>query len=204
LRITAAPDAGELLSNVVVSFAARYPSVCVQVELSTRVVNLVAEGFDAGLRAALRLRDAAVMARLLARTELQLFASPTYVARRGMPAQVDELGRHECVLFRAQNQHAEWRLQGPEGARKVRVAGRIDCNEFPFVRAALVAGAGIGHLPGFFARDDVAAGRLVRVLPQWATAGGGLYFVYPRARHVPKRVLAFRDILIENLQGKLG
>jgi DNA-binding transcriptional LysR family regulator len=204
LRLTAAPDAAELLSEAAVPFAARYPALCVQVELSVQVVNLAAEGFDAGLRGTTRLRDASLMARLLTRVELQLFAAPSYLARRGTPSQVEDLARHDCALFRAQGQDEEWRLQSSTGSRSVRIRGRIGGNEFPFIRAAVIAGAGVGRLPSFFAKDDVTAGRLTRVLPEWSSSGGGFYFVYPRGRHVPKRVIAFRDFLFENFKTKFS
>lgn len=204
LRISAPPDAAELLSSIVVPFIARFPGVQVQVDLSTHLVNLVADGFDAALRASQRLRDSSLMARQLVRAELQLFAAPSYLARRGQPAQVEELTRHDCVAFAPQNQVMEWRLQNASGTRKVRIESRIECNEFPFMRAALAAGAGIGFLPSFFVRDDIAAGRLIRVLPDWSTPGGALYFVYPRARHVPKRVIAFRDFLLDQLPARLA
>ena len=199
LRITAPVDVGEsFLGELLVRFAARYPNVRLEVDLSSRVVNLLEEGFDAALRATTRLADAALVARRLVTTEIHLFAAPSYLARRAAPRVPEDLAAHTMVLFRGGKSKNALTLRGPEGAsRTVSVEGRIGGNDFPFVRAALRGGAGIGPLPSFLATADVLAGRLVRVLPAWVQPGGSLYVVYPSAPHVPKKVLAFRDFMVE-------
>jgi DNA-binding transcriptional LysR family regulator len=90
-------------------------------------------------------------------------------------------------------------LTGPQGeVRSIGVTGRVTGNDFAFIRSALRAGAGIGTLPSFPTAVDQWAEGLVRVLPGWSRPAGNLYFIYPAARHVPKRVLAFRDFVLES------
>lgn len=202
LRITASADIGEALADVLVRFGARYPKIRLDVDLSGRVVSLVDEGFDVALRATSRLRDdSTTVARTLGPTEIHYFASPGYLARRGTPQTPDDLARHDCVLFRAGSAEVEWPMRGPGGEQKtVVVTGRVGGSEFPLLRAALRAGAGIGPLPTFVAAQDVAAGRLVRVLPDWCRPAGTLYLLYQASRHVPRKVAAFRDFLVESVR----
>lgn len=207
LRITAAPDFGDaFLGELIMRFTARYPKVTVDVDLSTRRQNLVEEGFDAGLRAAARVDDASLVARRFATSELQLFASPSYLASRGTPASPEELEGHDFVLFRpAADGRSEVPLIGPGGEeRTVTLTGRLACNDFAFVRAALVAGAGIGlmpsflgELPSFMGGRGVADGSLTRVLPGWSRVSASLWVIYPAGRHVPRKVIAFRDFVLE-------
>lgn len=199
LRVTAPVDFGEaFLADMLVRFTARYPRLRVEVDLSSRRVNLLEEAFDVALRAAGRLDDASLVARRVGSTEAHLFAAPAYLARRGTPEEPEDLEGHECVLFRPADGKNEWPLEGPLGLRKVHVDGRIAGGDFSFIRSAVRAGAGIGVLPSFAAARDVAEGHLVRVLPDWKRTAGTLYVVYPVSPHVPKKVIVFRDFVLEN------
>ena len=93
-------------------------------------------------------------------------------------------------------------LQLATGAAKVTVAtrARITCDDMFFARQVLRLGAGVGALPAFVAADDLTQGTLVRVLPSFAVQTGAIYFVHPGGRHVPPRVTAFRDLLLEVLR----
>lgn len=199
LKITAPVDVGEsFLAELLVRFAARYPRIRVEVDLSSRRVNLVEEGIDVALRAAGKMDDATLVAKRVGGTEAQLFAAPAYLARRGAPAAPEDLAEHCVVLFRPVDGKNEITLAGPGGERKVKVEGRIAATDFTFVRAVLRTGAGIGMLPAFTAARDVSEGHLVRVLPAWSRAAGTLYVVYPVTKHLPKKVAVFRDFVLEN------
>ncbi|WP_242333488.1 MULTISPECIES: LysR family transcriptional regulator [unclassified Anaeromyxobacter] len=196
LRVTAPVDLGVLfLAEVVTRYTARYPSVSVDLHLTGRVVDLVAERFDVALRVGARLQDSTLVVRKVAPIVLRLFASPLYVARRGSPRAEAELAAHDRVVFRG-------------GAEKLRIGGarepadasgraRIVCDDLLFARDAVRAGAGIGLLPSFVAEPDVVAGRLVRILPRHERLAGALHVVTPAAKHVPRKVSAFRDLVVE-------
>jgi DNA-binding transcriptional LysR family regulator len=126
-----------------------------------------------------------------------LFASPRYLAARGTPRTAADLGSHEWVVFRGGPR--KLRLDGPRGAVEVVPDGRVVCDDLLFLRDAVRAGAGIGLLPAALAEPEVAAGDLVRVLPRFRRAVGHLYIVCPAARHVPRKVVAFRDLVIERI-----
>jgi DNA-binding transcriptional LysR family regulator len=200
LRLTAPIDVGDaFLGDLLVRFAARYPEVHLDVDVSWQRHDLVADGFDVGLRAATRIEDPSLVARPVLRTEAQLFASPAYIARRGMPRTPADLADHACVLLRPEDGREEWVLSGPDGEHRVVVTGRFGARDYSVIRSALCAGGGIGLMPVLGSPRDVVEGKLVRVLPEYARPSGTLYVVYPAARHVPRKVIAFRDFVIESL-----
>jgi DNA-binding transcriptional LysR family regulator len=198
LRITAPNDLGtSFLADLAARFSARYPAVRLELELTSRHVDLVAEGFDIALRAAGRLADSSLVARKVSNIDIHLFASPRYLAERGTPRTTRQLDGHDMVQFRAFR--GPLRLRGPGHAVVCKLAVRIVADDLAFVREALRVGAGIGLLPSFLARDDLASGTLVRVLPRYAAPQATLYLVHPAARHVPPTVIAFRDFVLQRL-----
>lgn len=196
LRLTAPHDIGAMfLADALARFAARYPSVRVDSRLTNRNVELVAEGFDLALRAARgKLSDSSLSARKLATVELQLFAAPTYLARRGTPRVPEDLSDHDFVLFRGMKRFGEFELQEKKA--------RLVSDDMLFIREAVKAGFGIGAFPTFLAQADVTSGQLTRVLARHTLTASTLYMLYPQTQHLPRKVSAFRDFLIEYLKGK--
>jgi len=141
------------------------------------------------------LRDSTLTVRKAAPIVVRLYGSPLYLARRGTPRTEADLEGHEQVVFRSGPQ----KLRVPAGGAAARPA-RIVCDDLLFVRDAVRAGAGLGFLPTFVAEPDVAAGALVRVLPRLERPAGTLHIVSPAARHVPRKVTAFRDLVVELLR----
>lgn len=204
VRITAPVDLGVWsLAPIVARFVKKHPKIRVEVSLSGRVVDLVAEGFDLAVRAG-PLRDSSLIARRVGELQSVPYASPKYVARRGVPKDVADLARHDCVLFRAANGKATWELSNKDGAvASVDVTGAVTTDDMSFVRKAVLAGSGIGILPTFLCARAEVMGKLVRVLDDWSLNGAVLHIAYPSARFVPQRVAVLRDYLIREL-GKIG
>jgi DNA-binding transcriptional LysR family regulator len=193
LRLTAPNDIGGLLlPAVVVGFCQRHPSVRLDVRLTNRTVDLVAEGFDAALRVSTRkLQDSSLIARRVTGVEMQVYASPTYLARAGTPKSPADAAEHEWVSFRG--------LALPPALSRLKSKPRITADDLLFMHQAVRHAAGLGILPTFLVADDVAAGRLVRVLPRLSVGMGSVYLIHPAAQHVPRKVLAFREYLVEYL-----
>jgi DNA-binding transcriptional LysR family regulator len=190
LRVTTLSDLGTtMLGELVARFTLRYPKVFVQMELSSRRVDIIAEGFDIALRgSAGQERDTSLtVRRLVKHTHINAYASPGYVARRGSPR----------VLGSADH---DWLLADP--LRRVvalpkNVTARVSANEFLFLREAARAGAGLALLPAFMAEPLLATGELMRVLPQWTLSVGSLIMLYPSGGAPPRKVTAFRDFLLD-------
>ena len=192
LRLTAAPDIGAtFLAEAATKFTAQYPSVTVDAWITSRRVDLVAEGVDVAIRAAgERLRDSALLARRLMPFEFHLFGSPAYLSLRGTPRAPADLAKHDWVDFRGGKLSRDVALpaKGP----------RLVSDDFLFIREALRAGGGLGFLPTFLAQADVRAGQLVRVLSRVHGPGGTLTLLYAKAKQVAPRVTAFRDFLVDS------
>jgi DNA-binding transcriptional LysR family regulator len=196
LRLTAPTDLGTaFLADVIVEFSARYPAVSVDMVLSNRTVNLVEEGLDLAVRAGNPPSVSSMIARKVTSLESQLYAAPTYIQRHGLPTKLADLNKHALVLFRPRDGVAQWKLWSPDGVQNVEARGRIGCDDFNFVRSATLAGGGVALMPRIIVAQDLAAGRLVRVLPPYEWRGAALYLLYPSARQLPARVSAFRDFL---------
>ena len=198
LRVTAPSDLfSGFLSDVVAAFAERYPLVQLDFVVTNKRVSLVDEGFDVALRASAKLADSTLVARKLGDIDHRLYASPKYLEHRGAPVTPLDLVNHHSVVFRGQELAKTWLLHSSGGETSVALRGRIAGDDFSFVRAMVIAGAGIGLLPHLNCVSDVASGRLLRVLPEYHARGASLYVVYPSKKQVPARVTAFRDFVSE-------
>ncbi len=198
LRVTAPNDIGSaFLSEEVVHFTDRYPLLRVELMLTNRKLNLISEGLDVAVRAG-KLESSSLVARKVGTLQVELFASPSYAERHRLPTTLAELSRHHIVAFGARDGKITWQLEGPRGQETAELACRIACDDFGFVRAAAVAGGGIGLIPRMIALSDVATGRLVRVLPEYGLKGAPLHVIYPSSRQVPTKVTVFRDFLAKS------
>lgn len=201
LRVTATPDFGTaVLADVVARFVALYPSIEVDLRLTTTPLDLVAEGIDVAIRVAVRpMRDSTYIARQISPLAIQLYAAPTYIARKKAPRHPRDLSDHDWIVFRGMN---EMRLTNKGEVAVAKPKGRVACDDMDFVLALARSGAGICALPTFLATPEVEAGRLVRVLPKWLVPSGTLWFVSPGPKNVPRKVAVFRDFLLETLAKK--
>lgn len=201
VRLTAPVDIGIWsLAPIVARFVRKHPRIRVEVSLTNHVVDLVGEGFDLAVRAG-PLRDSSLVARRVGELRSVAYASPRYLARRGVPKELKDLAGHDCVLFRPTSGTATWELKHTDGTvSSVDVTGGVASDDLSFVRKAVLAGSGIGVLPTFLCGRAEATGKLVRVLGEWSLNGAVLHVAYPSARLVPQRVVALR----EHLLGELG
>lgn len=203
VRVTAPVDFGAaVLAPIVARFVRKHPTIHVDLSLSGRVVDLVTEGFDLAVRAG-PLRDSSLVVRRVGNLESALYATPRYLERRGTPKKVDDLAAHDGVLFRANAGRMDVSLSGPRGeTRSVTMTGPVACDDLSFAKRAVLSHVGIGLLPRFLCARDEASERLVPILPEWRQVGAVLHVVYPTARFVPQRVVAFREHVLAAL-GKL-
>lgn len=204
IRMTAPSDLSvDYLAVPLAAFTQTYPRIRIDLSLTGRTIDLVAEGFDIALRAG-EIRDGSLIARKVGLSDLILVASVGYLERRGEPTSLQDLVNHDCIGFRTQRGRAIWALQGPNGQESIELDCRIGADEFSFVRALLLADAGIAMLPRFIALSGLHEGKLRQVLPgRDYRLPGGMYLVYPSAKHLPRRVALLRDFLLSTLQETL-
>jgi len=195
VRMTAPIDIStRYLGRVCAAFVAANPDVTVELEASDRIVDLIEEGFDVALRFG-ALPESTLIARRLCRIDSLLVATPAYLARRGTPATIEDLDDHERVLFTPSPRVQSWTLYQGEATYEFGRPARLASNNVGAVYEAVLAGAGISVLSEFIVADDVAAGRLVQLLPSWRNRSVDAHAVYPARQNLPPRLSLFLDHL---------
>lgn len=202
LRVTMSSTFGRLyISPLLPEFLALHPGVRVSVDLNDVMVDLVSAGMDMAIRIG-TLDDSSLVARQLASNRRLLCASPDYLRRHGAPKTPADLAAHECLLLvGSQGRQDTWRLWDGDREVAVRVAGRIESNQGELLRDAAIAGLGIALHSSWHVNEDLRAGRLQVVLPDYPLPDSGIHAVMPQRRLVPPRVRAFVEFLAEKLDG---
>lgn len=198
LRVSLPPDFIELdLTPFLLQFAASYPEVRLELDLSPRRVDLLAERFDLAVRVASRLPDdSTLVARKLCELQNGLYASPAYLARYGAPSQPSELLNHVCLrLISGNGETLPWRLSRGTDQWEGMPSGPLAANSPGLQRDLAAHGLGIVGLTDRFASKSVEQGLLKRVLPEWGLPGVVIWCVTPGRRLLPARTLAFIEML---------
>jgi DNA-binding transcriptional LysR family regulator len=195
LRVTA-PLNFHVLGPLSAEFLARYPEVRLELVCTDRPVDLVAEGFDVAVRAG-HLADSTLIARRLGLIQRVVVGAPGYLERNGVPRRPAELAQHACLMFIGGRERISWVLQSAGRSVTVAVPVRMAVNDFDVLHSATLAGAGLAMLDAHACAEDLAAGRLRRVLPAWSSPGTPLQAVYPGSRHLAPKVSAYVDFLRE-------
>lgn len=202
LRVSMPPDFAELdLTPLLLQFAADYPEVRLELDLSPRRVDLLAERFDLAVRVASRLPDdATLVARKLCEFPNGLYASPAYLARYGVPASPPELLAHVGLRLIGGNGDAlPWQLSRGAERWEGLPNGPLAANSPGLQRDLAAHGLGIVGLAARFAEPWVAQGRLQRVLPEWSLPTVTIWCVTPGRRLLPARTTAFIEMLRSTL-----
>jgi DNA-binding transcriptional LysR family regulator len=198
LRVTLPAAFGrQYISPLLPEFLARHPRLRLSIDLSDAMLDLVAEGFDLGLRIG-TLEDSNLIARRLADNRRLLCASPGYLERRGVPKAPGDLEQHDCLLMAgAKGPRDRWTLLSPDGSETtVRVRGPGESNTGEVVRDAALAGLGISLHSAWHVCEDLKAGRLEVVLPEYRLPESAIYAVMPERRLMLPRVRAFIDFVV--------
>ncbi|WDZ77593.1 LysR family transcriptional regulator [Ensifer adhaerens] len=160
------------------AFMAAYPQLQLDLLMTDRYVDLVAEGVAVAIRIG-NLQDSTLIARKLLRNRRILVASPAYLAIHGDPTEVDELKRHECVVSTANHDGEVWRLFGPTGERSFRPHGRMRADNGDAVHQLAIDGQGIAFHSEVTMAPSIRAGKLVQILPRWTGRETGVYCICP-------------------------
>lgn len=183
------------VAPVLPDFLARHPAVAVDLHLSDQVVDLVAGGFDIGLRIA-SLPDSSLRARRICGISRSLVGAPAYLERHGQPEHPDDLARHLCLGYAYLPSPDRWRFTNRAGEEVVVVPrGPMRANNAEAFGPALRAGLGLALQPDFMTWDDLTSGRLKHVMPGWSAPPIALHLVTPPGELRPTRVTALIDHL---------
>lgn len=186
LRLTASVDIAQtLLPPVIAAFRKAYPTVDIDLIVTDRVADLVAENIDLAVRVG-PLRDSSLVARAFVTGPSGLFASRAYLDRMGMPASIEHLHHHDLIALRKPWAQPLVMVRGKDKI-KLDLSGGVACDDLLTARALVAMDLGISFLPGYLAHQL----DLVRVLPELSSPFTGLYFAYPAQTFVPARVREF-------------
>ncbi|MGJ7916108.1 LysR family transcriptional regulator [Massilia sp. LXY-6] len=210
LRVTAPVALGrqQIVPRMAAFFRA-FPQVRIELELSDRLVPLAQEGFDLAIRHAASAPETHV-AWTLCRTEAVLVATDAYLRARGTPSTPQDLGSHDCLYYFRRGEAPSWSFETRRGSGRrlnVAVSGPFAANNSEALRGAALDGLGIALLPDFSASADLAAGKLVQVLPQWRAVGSfgdSLFALRPYSPYVPRAVRIFVDFLRDQFRDGFG
>lgn len=188
--------------DLLAEYNRRYPDVCLDVDLSGRIVNLVDEGFDLALRATSPDRlDPGLIARPLAEIVFRLMASPEYLERTGRPQGITDLNGHALLRFSGVNLGDSLSLEGPDGRHKVTFRTVMQSENETILHLAALRGMGLVFLPKWMVEPDIEAGRLEMVFPEARGFANTLYAVYPSRKYLSAKVRTFIDFMTAKLQG---
>ena len=202
LRLTVPPSVVPiLLEPLIASFCQAYPDVEVEIVASADLVDIAAEGFDAGIRLGQFIEADMIAVRLTPSLPLAVVGSPDYLHRRQPPERIDDLRGHACLRMRRSNGSiAPWSFIDGKEEVEVVVSGPFIANDIPTMLGAAVEGLGLAQLPGPITADAVKAGKLVRVLEPFAPLAPGVFLYYPGYRQMMPKLRAF----IDHVKSRLG
>ena len=183
-----------LLEPLIASFCQAYPEVEVEIAASEELVDLAAEGFDAGIRLGQFIAADMVAVRLTKPFRFIIVGSPAYLARSGRPERPADLRQHACLRLRRSNGAlALWSLNDNGRAIEIAVSGSLIANDFPTMLGASIEGLGLAQVPEPIAAAPVAAGKLVHVLKPFAPMAPGVFLYYPSRHQMMPKLRAFID-----------
>jgi LysR family transcriptional regulator, regulator for bpeEF and oprC len=177
-------------------FFARYPDIFVELLISDHPLNLIEDGVDVAVQNG-ELSDSTLIARKIAATPIVTVATPAYLEKYGVPATPSELDRHACVIFVPRGAPAPWGFKGRFGDMVHKPGGHFRANDAEQIRAAVMAGLGLGHTPGWLFAHEIASGAVHRVLRDYEPADLPISVVYPGVRRPASKVRVFIDFLVE-------
>jgi DNA-binding transcriptional LysR family regulator len=189
------------VAPILPEFLQAYPDVTIDLHLSDAMVDLVGEGFDAGLRIA-SLPDSSLIARRLCAVPRYTVASPDYLKRYGRPTHPMHLAQHKCIGYAYLSTASAWHYTNAAGEQaSVRPAGPLRVNNGEAAMPAVLAGLAIADLPDFILGDAITTGQVEVILKGWKQTWGSVHLVTPPGGPRPARVEVLADFLTKHFAG---
>ncbi|WP_034943297.1 LysR family transcriptional regulator [Erwinia oleae] len=203
LRITVTSAFGRIvILPLLNAFLQKWPDLDAEISFTDRLVDLVEEGFDLGIRLGELPYDSMMIARPITRCRPFIYASPDYLHNNGMPENISDVGAHQRLIYGFHSGSGIWQLKNNDG-EEVFVTGnrrlRFDSGEA--IKDAAVEGMGIAFLPSFLADGDLHKKRLVKLFPTFSGKETPINALYPSRRHLAAKVRLFIDMLTTHFEG---
>jgi DNA-binding transcriptional LysR family regulator len=199
LRVTASLSFSvQHIAPLLPEYTRRYPNVTVHVETANRYLDLIDNNIDVAVRTRESEPDSNITVRRLAETRRILAASPGYLARMGRPRTLDDLARHQVLVYTYANNAHELRFTRDGETTQWPIKGLLESNDGQVLRAAALDGLGILVQPTYIVYEDIVAGRLVPVLDEWDLPRLTINLAYPSRKHLSAKVRTFIDFMAEH------
>ena len=205
LRLTVPPLAASfLLAPLLSRFLAQYPAIDLEISVDSRLIDIVAGHFDAGIRAgSARIERDMIAVHVGEQPPRGVVAAPEYLARHPRPTTPRDLAAHNCIRFRyPSGVIVPWQFEKKGKQVEVAVEGRLTVNDPELAIRAALDGVGVFYAALGYMAPEIRAGRLVPLLEDWWTSPAAIYLYYPSRRQVPAPLRAFIEFLRENLQAR--
>jgi len=203
LRLNLGNTMSELIAPSIAQFTALYPEVSVHATETSRMVDLIEEGFDLSVRPVSVghlsiIADSSLIVRHLAEVRLVVCGSPEYLAKRGRPEHPSDLVRHSCLHYYDVPWGKQWHFTGPDGPIPVRISGSLEANNSKILRPAAVLGQGLIYGTTYLVADELRSGALVPLLTEFLPDKVSIAALYPHREHLPAKVRSFIDLVARN------
>ncbi|QPC91720.1 LysR substrate-binding domain-containing protein [Mesorhizobium sp. INR15] len=195
LRLSVPPSVVPiLLEPLIASFCQAYPEIELEIVASGELVDLAAEGYDAGIRPGQFIAADMIAVRLTPPLPFMVVGSPDYLRLRNVPERIEDLRGHACLRMRRSNGSiAPWPFVDGNKSVEAIISGPLIAHDYPTLLGAAIQGAGLAQVPAPLARTPLADGRLQEVLRPFAATSPGLFLYYPGKRQVLPKLRAFID-----------
>jgi DNA-binding transcriptional LysR family regulator len=202
LRVNTSPAVPMVIAPSIAEYNGLYPDVTVHLTTTSRMLDLVEQGFDLAIWYA-GAPDLSLIRRHLASYRSILCASPDYLAKHGHPQHPTDLAKHKCIVYYDApfgKGGREWTFTGPGGETKVEVFGPLEANSVDAIRAAAVGGQGFVYAPTHLVLEELKSGALVPVLRDFLGREVSVDALYPNREHLPAKVRTFIDLVAKNFR----
>jgi len=197
---TSSGAARQILTPVILEYMRRYPQMSVDIVTEGRLIDIVTDGFDAGVRLAETVPRDMIAIPFGERQRLVVVGAPSYLRGRDLPRTPHDLSSHECIRNRlAAGGVYRWEFERDGKPLAMETHGRLTLDEANLIREAALAGAGLAFLSQWWVAEDIKAGRLVQLLDDWTPSFPGMCLYYPGRRHVPAGLRALIELIREGV-----
>jgi len=205
LKITAPEDlGGYVIAPAIGQLTKKHPGLTFELNYTDEIVDLVRDGYDLAFRLG-KLNPSSFKVRKLGNVNLVMIATPGYLKAVGTPKSPDDLSKHDCLSYSSRAFASHWTLKSIEGrSREVEIKSRIQANQMTSLLKVAQTGAGIALVPASLCASEIAAGRLVRVLPDWQGASVPASMISPLASSASARLKIVGDYLASEVSRVLS